>query len=365
MVRIDLQRLIWGYNSKNEFFTLDGLLKDARENLQFDKGRSSLYKILKSIGYKYKYVNGRKILCEQKHVVASKITFLRKYLQYQNSCENVTFVYLDETWIYQNGSRVRQWVHDTDQKSNPSKIKSEGKRFTILHAGSHFGFLEGCDLLLDSRNNDRDYHKTMNGEVFQNWLVSRLIPALNKIAGKCVVVLDNAPYHSVQLDKKPTLSWKKKDMQDWLIKHNVKIEGKITKKGLWNLITPLRQDNTKRYVTDDLLKEHGHEVLRLPPYHCQYNPIEMAWGYCKNYYNKYVGSRPPSKDKVRNLWLEALSKCTPDMWQNYCNHCEKLISEDWTRHMGNCSIENIPPFVISLAEDESGSDVTYDSDSSS
>jgi hypothetical protein len=82
------------------------------------------------MGYKYRLVNGRKIICEQKHVVASKIVFLRKFLQYKNSSENIIFVYLDETWVYQNGSNIRRWVHEKDIKSNPSKIKSEGKRFT-------------------------------------------------------------------------------------------------------------------------------------------------------------------------------------------------------------------------------------------
>jgi hypothetical protein len=55
-----------------------------------------LHKILKSMGYKYRLVNGGKIICEQKHVVASKIVFLRKFLQYQNSSENIIFVYLDD-----------------------------------------------------------------------------------------------------------------------------------------------------------------------------------------------------------------------------------------------------------------------------
>lgn len=66
-------------------------------------------------------------------------------------------------------------------KSNPSTLKNEGKRFTVLLAGSNFGFLEGCDLMLDSKYNDRDYHKTMTSEIFQNWVVNQLIPALSKI----------------------------------------------------------------------------------------------------------------------------------------------------------------------------------------
>lgn len=338
-------------------------MTDAKEQLEFKGGRTTLFKILKSLGYKHKMVNGRKILCEQKHVVASKIIFLRRFLQFQNSCESVTFVYLDETWIYQNGSMVRRWLNETDLKSNPAKIKSEGKRFTILHAGSKFGFLEGCDLLLNSKNNDRDYHKTMTGDIFQNWVVNQLIPALDQMQGKCVVVMDNAPYHSVQLDKPPTFSCKKDQMQEWLIKHNVTFNQNLTKKDLWELIKPFRSDNEKRYVIDDILKEHNYEVLRLPPYHCQYNPIEMAWGQCKGFYNKHINSQPSSKDKVANLWREALLKCTPDMWQNYCNHCEKLILSDWKKYMGNLSIENIPPFIISLEDSDSDSDMDVESES--
>ena len=103
-----------------------------------------------------------------KHVIAAKIKFLRKFLQLRNSGQDIRFVYLDETWIYQNGSSIRRCVHDSDIKSNPTRIKSEGKRFTILHAG----FLENCDYLLDRDLKDRDYHKTMNGERFQNWVIT-------------------------------------------------------------------------------------------------------------------------------------------------------------------------------------------------
>ncbi|EFA02786.1 hypothetical protein TcasGA2_TC008524 [Tribolium castaneum] len=181
--RKDLQNLIWEYNSKNEYFTLDTLLKQAKDNLEFDGERTTLYKILKSMGYKYKLVNGRKILC----------VFLRKFLQYQNSSENIMFVYLDETWIYQNGSCIRRWIHKNDLKSNPSKIKNEGKRFTILHAGCQFGFLEGCDLLLDTANNDRDYHKTMNGEIFRssNTLSTQSKPAT--ISENPIAPIDTSP----------------------------------------------------------------------------------------------------------------------------------------------------------------------------
>ncbi|CAH1379247.1 unnamed protein product, partial [Tenebrio molitor] len=72
----------------NHYFTLDRLLTDSREQLEFKGWRTTLYKIIKSMGYKYR---GK-----------------RTFLQFRNSSENLTFVYLNETWIYQNGSSVRR-----------------------------------------------------------------------------------------------------------------------------------------------------------------------------------------------------------------------------------------------------------------
>ena len=37
------------------------------------------------------------------------------------------------------------------------------------------------------------------------------------------------------------------------------------------------------YVTDEMAKTAGHEVVRLPPYHCELKPIEMAWSQVKHY----------------------------------------------------------------------------------
>ena len=37
------------------------------------------------------------------------------------------------------------------------------------------------------------------------------------------------------------------------------------------------------YVIHEIVKAVCHEVLRLPLYHCELNPIEMAWAQVKGY----------------------------------------------------------------------------------
>jgi hypothetical protein len=51
---------------------------------------------------------------------------------------------------------------------------------------------------------------------------------------------------------------------------------------LYSLIK-LRKSRFKTFKIDALLAEHGHSVLRLPPYHPDLNPIELLWESNKEY----------------------------------------------------------------------------------
>jgi transposase len=83
------------------------------------------------------------------------------------------------------------------------------------------------------------------------------------------------------------------------------------KKQLLNLVRPfVNNSRFRRYEIDELLQAEGHEVLRLPSYNCQYNPIELAWGFCKTYYNQRIQARLGMKHRVVEIWREALEKCT-------------------------------------------------------
>ena len=48
---------------------------------------------------------------------------------------------------------------------------------------------------------------------------------------------------------------------------------KALKPELWQLARDKASQEPK-YEVDDLIRSYGHVVLRLPPYHCELNPIE-------------------------------------------------------------------------------------------
>jgi hypothetical protein len=68
---------------------------------------------------------------------------------------------------------------------------------------------------------------------------------------------------------------------------------------------------------DCIIREAGHEVLRLPPYHCMFNPIEMVWSQSERLYDKEV--LKPNVDVV-SAWNIAPNSVTKEQWSNYFRH---------------------------------------------
>ena len=87
------------------------------------------------------------------------------------------------------------------------------------------------------------------------------------------------------------------------------------------------------FSTDCLLAEHGHTVIRLPPYHPVLNPIEKFWGIVK--------TRIAAKKKksvtfklrdIQQLAGENFAAVTVQEWADVCRHVkhveEELISSE-------------------------------------
>jgi hypothetical protein len=86
--------------------------------------------------------------------------------------------------------------------------------------------------------------------------------------------MDNVSYHSVHLDKVPNTASKKLTLEEFLRKQDVYFEDNYTKKQLLEVLGT--REFPKKYKTDTLTAESGHEILRFPPYHCIFNPIEIT-----------------------------------------------------------------------------------------
>jgi hypothetical protein len=98
------------------------------------------------------------------------------------------------------------------------------------------------------------------------------------------------------------------------------------------------------------------EILRLPPYHCELNPIELAWSSIKNFVK--MNNTTFKLTDVQQLFRDGVDRVTPEMWKNFVEHTKKEEDKFWTIdfHVENV-LENMDSTVMTITGDTtSGSD---------
>ena len=110
----------------------------------------------------------------------------------------------------------------------------------------------------------------------------------------------------------------------------------------------------KHYILESLLVGTEHEILRLPPYHACFNPIELVWGLVKRYYDAHVGrGHDYSEEMMKTIFKEASSQITPQVWSNVCAKIESRIISAFETELGNDEGHNEDfRIIISLADDD-------------
>ena len=233
-------------------------------------------------------------------------------------------VYLDETWINIHHTYFKEWMKDDVARVVPTR---RGERLILLHAiDKNQGFLPGCQLLFKSISTDgRDYHTEMNGVIFEDWLKNKLLPVLPEPS---LIIMDNAPYHKRQDEdtKAPTMANKHSEIQKWLNDRNIpfaKSGPDSHKKALVNLVKAHKPP--QQFTSEQLIRKAGHDVLYLPPYHCQFNPIEPVWGIVKN--DVAFNNTEFKLEPMRQLTEEAIARVPLTVIQITFKHVEKVENE--------------------------------------
>lgn len=287
---------IYGYYLRGELPTCQKLLSSLKAAELFKGGATSLRIVLKKCGFRYKKCDKRKILMERTDIALLRCDFLRKIKQIDN-WEKV--VYLDETWLNANHTVGKAWTDDT-AKSSTKTPEGKGQRLIICHAGTATGFVPNCLWAFKSVKTT-EYHEEMNFENFKTWFI-KLLENLNE---PHYILMDNASYHSVQINKPPSSNNKKAEIIEWLQRNGVETDSQMLKKELVRLLNFHKQQTHPSYFLDELAKSNGHTVIRLPPYHCQYNAIELIWAQIKGIYIFYLYNI-----MYMHIFLKIITKCT-------------------------------------------------------
>lgn len=88
------------------------------------------------------------------------------------------------------------------------------------------------------------------------------------------------------------------------------------------------------YNIDGLFEQHGHTILRLPPYHPTLNPIEEVWGVLKR---RVAAENVSQSDRdVFELINKHFGDLNETLWQNCC---EKVKSAEINFMANDLSIQ--------------------------
>ncbi|CAG4965576.1 unnamed protein product [Parnassius apollo] len=298
----------------NELPMLRKLKQVLTERIGFNGCIETLRIILKESGYEWSKIDdNRKALVEKHDIQMLRFQYLRQLKKYRD--EGRYIIYTDESYVHTTHLQNMCWKPVKGVSAVQKKL-SKGTRVIIVHAGGCEGFVPNASLVYKANYTSGDYHDNMNLDNYKKWLTTQLLPNLPV---KAVIVVDNASYHNALLEKAPNSNSNKQVMQTWLAEKNIQFDESMKKIELYDLILK-NKDRFKRFVIDELIQSKGFEILRLPPYHPELNPIENIWGILKNYVaNKNVSQNFTS---IMSLINERLEMIDSTMWANACRHVE-------------------------------------------
>ncbi|XP_076278399.1 uncharacterized protein LOC143208148 [Lasioglossum baleicum] len=260
----------------------------------------------------------RKILMEKPAIVAWRSKYLKALDYYRQEKRNI--VYVDETWVENTIVFPKCW-QSMDIKGI-QKSTSSSHRYIIVHAGGQSGFIAGAELIFKAKSTTGDYHGQMNAINFEKWLSEKLLP---NIPPQSVIVMDNAPFHSAQENKPPSKESKKEVMIRWLAENEIPHTENMKKSRL-NEIIQENKSAVRTFKTDELIKLRGHNVLRLPPYMSNLNPMELAWAKIKRIIREN-NTGTLSSAVLKTLTMSAIKSVTIEDWAKFCKHTEKIENQ--------------------------------------
>ena len=325
------------------------LKEELQKRIDFSGGSETLRIILHETRFRWKKTQtNRSLLMERTNIVAARVQFIRKMRKMR--ADGRTIVYTDETFVHTSHCVHRSWHSESVALKVPF---GKGERFIGVHAGTDKGFIQGVSLVFKAKTSQRDYHNEMNGENFMRWLNERLLPNLPP---NSVLVVDNAPYHNRQEDKCPTTATRKAEIQAWMDRNRIPYNTRMLKAELLQICKTQRPQ--PEYVLGNILRQHGHDCLRLPAYNADLNAIELVWAQVKGYVARQNSSFKSAG--MMQLIENGLQSVTSEQWKSCCEHVCSVEEKYWANDVA--IEEEMERLIITVTSSDEDTDTASETD---
>ncbi|KAK9717585.1 hypothetical protein QE152_g23664 [Popillia japonica] len=124
-------------------------------DVPFDGGLSTLSKVLKNMGFRWKKSADKKaVLMESYDIRLKRIKYLKELHRYVQ--DNRPIIFTDESYIHSSHTQSKEWADDTTR--GLKKPMSKGKRLIMVHAGGKAGFIPNRMMMIMSHM--KNFHQT-------------------------------------------------------------------------------------------------------------------------------------------------------------------------------------------------------------
>ena len=355
-------------NNFESLSTIQLVLKEA----SIDVSKTTLHRWFKALKYTY----GKKHFTTATPAYRNSLIqkYIYKYAKALKQQEDGThvIVYMDESYVHSHHCTTSFWhKYSNFLSANYVRGDNRGKRLIIMHAMTKYGLLavenvepsnvleeiyHSCALIFNEVyvNNVAvaDYHDTINGAKFTEWIQTRLLPTFEAMFPnkKMVLVLDNAKYHHHRGPEWFSPSGKKKGvLADWIRQIDPPITQFTADDGRVFMRNKFSADATRRgggptnkqleafikqyiaahpgintTVPHQLLSDKGHRLLYTPPYISDLQPIELIWAFTKHLVARQ-SHRSRSVHDAAVQTRKAMDEVTAELCGKVVQHCHKWI----------------------------------------
>ncbi|CAK1600061.1 unnamed protein product [Parnassius mnemosyne] len=118
----------------------------------------------------------------------------------------------------------------------------------------------------------------------------------------------------------------------------------MVKATLMDIVRQHKHEHCDKYAVDEMAAERGVTVLRLPPYQCELNPIELIWAQVKEYVAR--NNKTFKMKDIKKLFEERLNEVTAEK----CSSCvAHIIKEEDKMFILDHMIDSVSnKFIINL-----------------
>ena len=225
----------------------------------------------------------RAILIEDERIINWRDGYLDKIDRFRRLGKKV--YYMDETYMDPNAQMKRLLTDNTILSAKDAEARGlttglkwnagRGNRLLIIHMIGPDGFVNNALRVWIRTGNtpqSEDYHNDLTFEDILKWLLE----ILDELPEGSVIAIDNASIHNKRPKGTPNSKSKKAELIAWLDEKNIYYKPGATRPQLWELVKR-ELDLNPEYSIDKIINKIRPDIifLRIPPYHCELNPIEL------------------------------------------------------------------------------------------